>query len=496
MRLERSASLLLGSLLVAACSGHGERVLRVSTRTPVTSLDPQATDDYATLQVFSHVYEPLVVFDNDGRIVPHLAASWVNPSDRTWRFELRRGVRFQDGRPLTADDVKFTLDRGRSLPDSWIRQNVPLLDRANVLDDHTVELVTTSPAPLLLNQITAVLILPRGSDPSRTSLGTGPYRLVRRSEDGSEVVLERIDRHWRSRPFWDSAVFRTQADGRLRLDDVLEGRADIAEAPRVEDIPRLLGSPGAQLLQQVGLAVAILGFEVEAGPFSDPLVRHALLLALDRRALVRDVLGGWATPATQLAPPGVFGYVPDLAYVEQDVQAARSALALSRFPGGFSETLYLTERDASVARFVARAAAALGIHLDLREVAWAELDRLMSARQAPAYILHMTFPNFDTSDILTWAFHTRMADRRYGLLNFSGYSDPTLDRVLEESERELSSRRRYDLLRRSMEAAVASRVWLPLCVPAQVFAARKGLAWEGNPTGRIRLDEIGEAEGP
>lgn len=471
--------------------------MRIVLRTPPLSLDPQTTDDNSTLAVLENVYEPLVRFDADLKLAPHLAARWTNPSENTWRFELRRDVRFQDGRALTAHDVKFTLDRALHNPESWVKSTVPLLEEAQLRDDHTIDLVTRLPAALLLNQLTEVMILPRGSEASirERPNGTGPYRLVR-SVSRRSAELERFDGYWGAKPRWSRVTFLAEPDGGARLDAVLRGAADISEAPSVEDVPRLLASPKARLVRHPGLRVAILGLNLEpvaGNPFADASVRHAVSRALDRKAIIREGLGGLAAPTSQLAPASVSGYVPGLPPFEQDVGAARALLQSSRFPQGFAEALFFTERDSKVASLIVSQAAAVGIRFEPKEVAWEELDRLMTARRTRAYLFVMTFPSADATDLLLTGFHTPSTDRRYGLLNFSAYSDREMDRLIEDSDRDLNYSRRLGLLQRAMQKALAADAWLPLCVPDTLFAARKGLAWRAGASGRLDLREITES---
>ena len=487
----------LAVVALCSCAGTEEKTLRIVLRTPPLSLDPQTTDDNSTLEVLGNVYEPLVRFDADLKLVPHLAARWTNPNETTWRFELRRDVTFQGGRPLSARDVKFTLDRALRHPESWVKSAIPLAEKALVRDDHTIDIVTRGPAALLLNQLTEVMVLPQGSEDSlgKRPNGTGPYRLVhwvakRRAE------LERFDGYWGPKPRWSRATFQAEPDGRARIDAVLRGAADIGEAPAIDDVPRLLATPGARLLRHPGLRVAILGFNLEpspGNPFAEASVRQAASLALDRKAIIREALSGLAAPVSQLAPAPVFGYLPDMPPLEQDLGAAHAALGASRLPGGFEEVLYFTERDRRVASMIVRQAAAVGIRFEPKEVAWEELDRLMMARRARAYVFVMTFPSVDATDLLLTGFHTPSEDRRYGMLNFSAYSDREMDCLIEESDRDLNYRSRLGTLRRAMEKAVAADAWLPLCAPDTLFAVRRGLTWSAGASGRIDLREIAES---
>jgi ABC-type transport system substrate-binding protein len=216
-------------------------------------------------------------------------------------------------------------------------------------------------------------------------------------------------------------------------------------------------------------------------------------------AKAKEILGRTATLEIMLVDEehdlasALSGYVPGLPPFEQDVGAARALLQSSRFPQGFAEALFFTERDSKVASLIVSQAAAVGIRFEPKEVAWEELDRLMTARRTRAYLFVMTFPSADATDLLLTGFHTPSTDRRYGLLNFSAYSDREMDRLIEDSDRDLNYSRRLGLLQRAMQKALAADAWLPLCVPDTLFAARKGLAWRAGASGRLDLREITES---
>ncbi len=235
----------------------------------------------------------------------------MNPSERVWRFELRRDVRFHDGRPFSSRDVVHAVRRGLGRPESWLAAQLPLVSGVRALDDHTVELDTRLPAPLLLTQLAQVRIFPAGLDaelPSR-AVGTGPYRLAS-LVPRREIVLERV-RAPASGPSWERAVLRFDPDGAARLESLRRGDADLIEEPRTEDLETIEADARLRLLVHPALQLAVLGLRARPeteSPFAHPEVRRALALAIDRRALVRDALHGRAQVANQLAAPGVFGH--------------------------------------------------------------------------------------------------------------------------------------------------------------------------------------------
>lgn len=469
--------------------------MRIVHQSAVVSLDPQTTDDFTSLSVLSNVYETLLRLDENLHLLPALAVSWSNPDENTWRFELQRNVKFQDGLPFTALDVKYTIDRGLQDPGSFIKAEIPEVQETRVIDDHTVEVITRKPFPLLLVKMSYIMIIPRGSASyvQRRCVGTGPYRLTS-FVPGKEVVLERFDDYWGHTSRWKRALITWNTDAQSRLKDVEEGRADVVDEPPKVDLNNI---KMVQIIQHSSLTVMLLGLSVKSAPqnpFSDRRVRKAITLSIDRAALITKALSGRADAASQLAPPGIFGFVSDLPLPKTDRAQAKLLLAEAGFPAGFRQPLYFVDAYKGVAAQIAEQVRPLGIILDLEETDRTGMDHLLFGQNAPAYLLRYSFPSLDSSDLLYFGFHSMTPDRSFGVLNFSGYSDPALDSVLEKSATQMNLQERYLLLKEGMQRAMESNVWIPLCVRLNLFAASKRIRWTGNSLGRVTLEEISLAE--
>lgn len=470
-----------------------KRELSVLTSTPVRTLDPHATDDATTLSFLSNVYEPLVSSTKTNQAVPVLAISWSNPDENTWRFELQKNVRFHDGKAFSAEDVKYTIDRGVNHSESWIKAELPLLDKVRVVDEDTVEIVTRKPFPLLLNNLTRVLIVPVGSERylSERCNGTGPYRL--QTMDNDRAVLQSYADYWKGTPYWSRASFTSNSDAVRRLAAVEQGKADVVDHPPEENLIRFEAEEKVRIVQSPGLKITFLGFLIKddpANPFRDPNVRKAIALAVDQQRLIDEAFYGLAEKANQLAPPEVFGYSTEIGITFADSKRAKEAMARSLFPNGFRQSLYFGKGSDRIAGSLIDQLRPIGIELQKRELEWSELDALLQAQKAPAYLVQWTFPVKDSGDILYFGFHTKNPARDYGALNFSGISNAALDRILEESASEMKVERRRQLLQEAMKIAVESNAFIPLCIRRNFFAVNKNLQWTGNISGKIILEEI------
>jgi len=313
---------------------------------------------------------------------------------------------------------------------------------------------------------------------------------------GAEVVLAAFAGHWRGPPHWPGAVFRSDPDGSSRVASVLEGEADLVEAAPAKELSALARSGSAQFLEHPGLLLASLAFNVKPGPdnpFADPEVRRAVALTIDREELIEEAFGGRARPASQLAPPTVFGHLTGLAPLEPDIEAARAALARSRFRGGFRSPLHFGPRDRRLADLIRRSTSPIGIEFELEEFPSRTLGSRIIAGKSPAFLSRSRFPNMDSTDVLDAGLHTKSPDGRHGMLNFHSYSNPELDRLLDRSGTEVESRKRFAMLEQAMQIGMEARVLIPLCFPYRLYGARRDLRWQGSVLGRIRLEEITEA---
>jgi peptide/nickel transport system substrate-binding protein len=475
--------LVVASLAATACGGGAPDggTLRVLAQFPAASADPQRSDDNWTQALLANVYDPLVRLDAAGTLEPALATSWTNPDARTWRLELRPDVRFHDGAPFTAEDAAFTIERGLSTPDSWIRSVAPALEGVTVRGPLSVELRTREPAALLLHQLAAVLVMARAHAPD-APVGTGPYRVVRFRPE--EVELARFDGYWRGRPRWARAVFRWEPDAAKRTQAVRAGAADLAEVPAGSALDALASDRSVRLLVNRVPRLAVLGLRaVGDSPFADEGRRAVLAHRVDRSALSMIVDGGRSLQATQLAPPGIFGTPSE----PGDPAGALPAQPLPIVP---APLLYSGSRNGSLAHGLASQSVLTRVAFEPLELPAAELDRRLASGDVTAFVVQLTYPNLDASDFLSWGFHTRAPDGRWGAGNVTGYSDPAADAAIQAAEREFDPRKRGPLLRRLMAEAAAAHVWIPLVVPPGFHVARPGLAWDESASGRVRLEEI------
>ena len=313
-------ALVLWLLLWVACAGpepelgieRSQDPLRIYLHGEPSVLDPHLQSEAVAQTVLGNIFETLVAFDANMRIEPLLAESWDNPSDLIWRFRLRQGIYFHDGTELTLDDVMFSLKRAMEHPESRQKGALVAVSEVRSTGSWTLELVTSKPYPILLNRLAMLGIVPRDS-PDRIvePVGSGPYRFISRS--GNRLQLEAVADHWRREDLVPRVEYVFESDAAARADALISGAADVIDEVAVEDVARLESSEGSSVASFTSLRVSYLHMDPTSAPFTDPRVRQAVHLAVDRQALVDTLHRGHALAAGQMVSRNIFGYNPKLA---------------------------------------------------------------------------------------------------------------------------------------------------------------------------------------
>jgi len=482
-------AVLTASALACGRPAPVESPYTISVPYDLDSLDPAARNRLSDFSLLSNFYEPLVVTDANLSARPALATRWNNPDAETWVFELRRGVRFHDGRPLRAADVVWSFERlsvgGETLE---MAGHVAQIRRVRAVDEDTVEVVTEGPVGILLNKLRFILIVPEGEDAASLSgrvVGTGPYRLAG-WEKGRSLALVRNDSYWGRHPSLADVRIALNRPPAEALDDLLSGRSDFVQSSSNATREAVRSRPGLEMRRNSSVSVKFLlfGFADTAGPdvaggrnpFADVRVRRAVSLAVDRAELVRR-LSAPAVPANQLVLPFIFGFDPSLPPLRHDPAEARRLLAEAGWPDGFETSFPARGLFTEAAEIVASMLGKVGIRARVASLNEPEWFERAYARRFGMTLTRFGCPTGDASDLFEGALHTHRPDRRVGLMNYSRYSNPEFDRVVEAASRTLEMGIRRGLLFEATAHAMRDLPFVPLYVDQDLYAFRKGVEW-------------------
>lgn len=375
------------ALGVALWNGAAAVTLRVGT----TALPPSLGNPFrntGTPHIFtwSAIFDGLTRIDADGRLQPWLAVGWTQTDPSTWRIALRPGVRFSSGVPFDADAVVAAVDylTGEGAARELVARELGL-KAARRIDALTVELVTAQPSPTLPRALPLLYAVDpqqwraRGADGfAREPVGTGPFRVTRMAANRWELAA--VPGSWRA-PKADALSFTVAPDAAVRAQAVLANQIDLALGLGPSEIAAIEAGGGKGIAYRNASVWAIHFHQVRGGhpALRDVRVREALNLAVDRDALVRDLLQGTTVPAREPAPAVAYGYDPDLPPIPYDPVRAKALLAAAGFPNGFRFVLQGVigsgPADADVYQKVAQDLERIGVVMEIRVFPVAQLIR-------------------------------------------------------------------------------------------------------------------------
>ena len=499
------------ALALAACLGTVflscarpaplEGTYTISVPYDLDTLDPAARNRLSDFSLLSNLYEPLVVTDANLSPRPALAVRWSNPDTLTWVFELRTGVRFHDGQPLTAEDVVWSFERLRTRPGLEMSGHVSAIRTVRARDEKTVEIRTEAPVGILLNKLRFILVVRRGEDfpvLSGRVNGTGPYRMAA-WDRGVSLTLQRNGDYWGARPALGRVRFSLNRSPAAALEDFVAGRSLFVQSNSKATEEALRGRTGVELRRNSSVSVKFLYFDVSretsadvAGgrnPFRDVRVRRAVSLAVDRDELVRR-LSVPAAPASQLVTPYIFGYDPSRKPIRYDPRAAARLLAEAGWPDGFAVRFPARGLFAEGAGLVAEMLGRVGIRARVVPLAEPEWFRAMAERSFSMTLSRFGCPTGDASDLFENLLQSHDPEKKAGLANYTRYSSPEVDRQVSFAAQTLEMTRRKAMLLEATGEAMEDLPVVPLYIDQDLYAFRSGVEWKPRNDNFLIASEI------
>jgi len=462
---------------------QGGDTLRLYGDMPST-LDPALVQDTTSAGYVLEIFSGLVTLSGDLEIVPDLAERWeINPDGTRYVFYLRPEARFHDGKPVTAQDVKFSIERacdpdlGSPVASSYLGDIVGAaavlageadeVKGVRVIDDRTLEIVIDSPKAYFLPKLaySTAFVVDRDNVAQPDWMvhpnGTGPFKLESLTSD--EIVLARNDDFYRGPA--KLAQVRFLLGGGLPITMYENDSLDLAYVG-LGDIERVLDPANAlsrELVIVSSLGVQYIGMNVQAPPFDDPLVRRAFVHATDREKLAEVVLKGTAVPAWGILPPEMPGYNPALEGLAYEPALARELLAQSRYGGAEGLppiTLHTSGDDlglpSSVEALLAFWKENLGVEVQVEAVDWPVFLAEVDANLYPMFSLGWMADYPDPHNFLDQLFYSQSDE------NHVAYANPEVDRLLLAARVERDPAERMALYQQAEAMIVQDAAWIPL----------------------------------
>lgn len=445
-------------------------ILTVVRLSDATKLDPQFITDIPSANVvYQKVYQGLVVPDKDFKIQPLLAKEWKVVNDITWEFKLREGVKFHDGATFNAEAVKATFDR---LLDpktgSPQRTKFAMIKEVKIVDDYTVQFLLDYPyAPLLsiLASQEGSIISPKAlaENPEKLAehpVGTGPF-VFKEWKSGQEISLAKNENYWGKKPNIDGVVFKVVPEDATRLAMIETGEAHINDQVPVTEIERIEASDTMELYRTEGLAVEFLGFNVKKKPFDDVRVRKAISHAIEREAIIKGVYNNVGTLANVAMSPKVFGYSDKVKPYDYDLNEAKKLLKEAGYEKGLEITLVTSDRKERInmAEVIQSQLKGIGVNVKIQVMEYGAFIETLNKGQHEMVING-------------WGNATGDGDyNQYNLFHSSSqgpagnhfyYSNPEVDKLIEDARRETDEKTRLKLYEEVMQKEIDDAVYIPI----------------------------------
>ncbi len=505
LKLASASALLVAGL--ALSSAHAT-TLRWGAQNDILTLDPHSQNHATTNAILQHAYEGLTRYNAKYEPDPALATKWTYISPTQVRFDLRRGVKFHDGTPFTADDVVFSFGRIKQ-PQGTMSIYVAGIADIKKIDEHTVDFILAGPNPLLLRNIGDFFIMSKPwADKNKTANvqdykakeenyasrhvnGTGGYKITNWVPDQRVTMSTNPD-------WWDKAnasnvtevIYTPIKADATRVAALLSGDVDMVTDLPTQDVNRLRTDTKLKVVdghEVRTIFIALDEFSPELkysdvkgkNPFKDKRVREALNISVDREAIKRATMRGLSLPAAIIVAPGVNGHSADLdAPIKVDTDRAKKLLAEAGYPSGFEFQLNCPNNryvnDEEICQNLVSMWARIGIKVKLAAEGMATFIAKVQNFDSSAYLLGWGVATFDAQYSLQSLVRTRTSGAD-GNFNFGRVSDAQLDKLDDAMKTETDVAKRNGLIKEALQRARDEVLVIPLHHQLRPWAMKTGV---------------------
>jgi peptide/nickel transport system substrate-binding protein len=439
-RLATLLSLVAIVVFVGGRAGAQTGELAIGVATDPLTLDPRGSSSIISWSLAYHIADPLVGKDNDLKIIPLLAESWERPDARTWRFKLRRGVKFHNGEDFTSQAVKATIDaminpevtKGKKIQiSSIIRQGLRAIERVDTPDPHTAVIVTKTPFRPLLTSLSLLGIAPVSALENPESyiahpVGTGPYKFTE-YVPGSRLVLDANPTYWGQKSNFKRLVVRIIPENATRLAALQTGEVLAIMNVPPDAIDRLRANKDLEVRETLTSRYTFLYLQNDRPPFNDKRLRLAVNHALDKDQITRGLFRGLAKPASAPMGPATAFFNRSLAPYPYDLARAKKLLAEAGYPNGLKVTMgtpfgrFINDRQ--VGEAAAGQLTKAGFTVDLKVEEWGTSFANLIARKYDV-MFGAYGGSTDPDYMLNWLFVAKTS--------VIGFNNPEVEALLAE----------------------------------------------------------------
>ncbi len=490
--------LALALALVFLATAAQAKTMKMALDADPESMDPHVQLSGGMLQYTHLVFDPLIRWTKDMKFEPRLATKWERIDDLTVRFHLRKDVKFHSGNPFTAADVVWTMDRLKKSED--FKGLFTSFATPKIIDDHTIDIITTEPYPLVENMATYIfpmdskfytgtddkgqpkdaIIKTEYSFANQNESGTGPFKVTHR-EHGVKMVYTRFADYWdkESKGNVSEIILTPIKENATRTAALLSGDVDFIAPVPPQDFERLETNKDVNLVSMAGSRIITFQLNQKKKPeFANPKVRQAIVAAIDNAGIVAKIMKGTATVAQQQGPEGFDGYVDGLK-PRFDRAKAKQLMKEAGFEKGFEATMIAPNNryvnDEKIAEAVVSMLSKIGIKVSLKTMPkaqyWDEFDAQVADIQMVGW-------HSDTEDSANYSEYLLMCPNKEtgkGQYNSGNYCNAKLDELVNKANVENDRAKRKALLQEVEKIAYEDAAYVPLHWQNLSWAAKKGV---------------------
>ena len=486
------AALLLSSAPAFALNGKpavDRETVVMAISKEIANLDGQVTASGDSQRYGWQLYDTLYALDKQGKLAPSLAVSYeISPDLLTYTFKVRPNVKFHNGAVMTAEDVKYSMER---ILDPAVKSTrrpsfVNVIDKVEAPSADTVVFRLKQPDGAFLNKIAGYLfIVPKDYTQSlgspeafaRAPIGTGPYKFVEQKV-GQSVTLDRFDDYFGKKPGIKRLIFRLIEEPSSRVNALLANEVDLSDGIPTVDVARLKKTPGLSVVElPIGSPLAVRIYSNEPGsPLSNPKVRLALNYGLDVNSLIKNVMHGVGAPlSTYISSYYPVGVNKELKPYGYDPAKAKKLLAEAGYPNGFETTIYSSsDWPKEIAETIAAYWSQIGVKLKIQRIDYAAWSRLNNTHKSgPLTLMQM-------SNAISDPIHpVQGAASKDG--TWSDYSNPDVESLILEVNTKVNAPDRDRIFQKIGKILHDDAHSVLLTELIYVFAKDSALEWHPQP---------------
>jgi len=496
----------LFALLQAASTVHAQPAqLVISQPAEATTMDPGRSTQVLTINYFVNLYDTLTRWDTSLQLQPGLATSWKNVNETTWEFTLRQGVKFHDGAPLTAEDVKATLERNLQPGKTVVTPGFTTIEAVQIASPTVIRITTKKPDPLIAVRMAQMgsQILPARlttddgvKELARRPIGTGAYRFVEWVKD-ERLVME-ANRDWwgweGKAPTFERVVWKPVPDEFPRIVALEKGEVDIITNVPPDRMKSIAEGRGTRIVTAPATRYVVLSMNTTQPPLSDKRVRQAMHYALDVPAIIKNLYAGMGKPFSGGVADTDFGYNAALKPYPYDAGKAKTLLTQAGYGSGVDLIVHAGTgtmvNDKALIETIVDMWSRVGIRGRIEMMEMGARQRMNNERAVPPSGLLLGNPQstlLDADGSLWRIFHPTGFNGKYWIGSQPGQRFHDL---MEQARYSLDPKKRKALYAEATAIIHEEKPWLELFQEVVVYGTSRRVAFKPRADYRLIVSEM------